>query len=333
MKAIIPTAGKGKRMRPFTHSVPKVLLQVADKPILGHILDKLLAAGVDEVAFVVGYLGDKIEEYVKSHYPDLKAHFVVQEEARGLGHAIYLTHEVFGQTTEPVLTILGDTILEADLSRLQNVKEDQIGVCEVEDPRRFGVVELENGAISAMVEKPEKPKTNLAIVGIYYLHNMPMLYECLRHNMDQGILTKGEVQLTDALQAMLGKGCKMEPFPIQGWYDCGKPETLLATNRTLLEERFMDVEEELRLRFPGIQVKPPVYVGPGAKIESSIIGPHVSISADSAVHNSIVSNSIVNAGAGLQNVILNRSIIGEGAVVKNSALRLCVGDNSEVTLD
>jgi len=333
MKAIIPTAGVGTRLRPFTHTIPKVLLHVADKPILGHILDKIVAEDIRDVTFVVGYLGDMIEKYVRREYPALDSHFVLQEEAKGLGHAIYLTRGQCAGSKEPALIILGDTILEADLSILHNAETDMIGVREVEDPRRFGVVEMRGEFISAMVEKPEKPKTNLAIVGIYYLNNLSLLYECLEANMKKGILTKGEIQLTDALQGMIERGTRMKAFKVEGWYDCGKPETLLATNHALLEKSFMNTAPELHERFGTVRIKPPVYVAPGADVSDSILGPDVTIAENAVVKNCIVSNSIINEEARLRDVLLAGSIIGSGAVVQAAALRLYVGDKSEVIFE
>ncbi|MFP4380671.1 MAG: sugar phosphate nucleotidyltransferase [Candidatus Sumerlaeia bacterium] len=333
MKAIIPTAGVGSRLRPFTHTVPKVLLQVADKPILGHILDRLIAEDIRDVTFVVGYLGEMIEEYVRKEYGDIKSHFVEQKEARGLGHAIYITKDTLADCDEPVLIILGDTIVQADLSILHDSETDLIGVCEVDDPSRFGIVELDGEMITRMVEKPAKPKTNLAIVGLYYLNNIELLYQCLEENIDNDVKTKGEIQLTDALQLMLEKGTKMKSFKAQGWYDCGKPETLLATNKTLLEQKHMNNIEELQDRFPGTAFKAPVYVGPGAEVTNSIIGPYVTVAAGAKVDNSIAANSIINSGATVQNILLGESIIGNDARVERKAVRLNVGDRSEVVFD
>ena len=333
MKAIIPTAGVGSRLRPFTHTIPKVLLQVADKPILGHILDKLVQENVHDVTFVVGYLGEQIEEYVRGAYPNLTSHFVEQKETRGLGHAILLTREALAGTNEPVLIILGDTVIDADLNLLKKADNILIGVHEVEDPRRFGVVEVQGDHIVNMVEKPERPVSNLAICGIYYLPQIEPLYACLQDNMTHGVFTKGELQLTDALQVLLRKGETMKAFEVDGWFDCGKPETLLATNRTLLEQRFSNNVEELLQRFPTIRIKPPVYIGPGAEITDSIIGPDVTISAGASVNSSIVSNAIINEGAQINNVLLADSIIGNESQVQAAALRLYVGDRSEVIFD
>ena len=154
MRAIIPVAGVGSRLRPHTYTLPKVLLNVAGKPILGHILDKLLEEGITAATIIVGYMGDLVEEYVRAHY-DFEVEFVQQTTLEGLGHAIYLAKESLGD--EPVLIILGDTIFDVDLRPVLRSKFNALGVKHVEDPRRFGVAELSGGYITKLVEKPEKP--------------------------------------------------------------------------------------------------------------------------------------------------------------------------------
>ena len=334
MRAIIPTAGMGSRLRPFTHTVPKVLLQVADKPILGHILDKLIAIGVRHVTFVVGYLGDHIESYVQTFYPHLETAFVEQAEPRGLGHAIHLTAPTHRDCDEPILIILGDTIIDVDLDLLGQADTDLIGVCEVQNPSRFGVVELDgDNRISAMVEKPETPPSNLAIVGIYYLRQPAALYEALDANIREGRLTRGEIQLTDALQRMIESGIPMCAFKVSGWHDCGKPESLLQTNHALLQQRFQTLSMDVLKHFPSVRFRPPVFVAPTAHLAESIIGPNVTIADGARVTQSIVQNSIINQGAQVENVILSNSIIGNDAQVREKALRLYVGDKSEVLFD
>ncbi|HEX2974130.1 MAG TPA: sugar phosphate nucleotidyltransferase [Tepidisphaeraceae bacterium] len=341
MKVIIPTAGEGKRLRPFTHTLPKVLLQVADKPILGHILEKLLQENLTDVTFVIGYMGDKIVEYVRRQYPSLNARFIVQEEVHstpdalyGLGYAIYLTHVHHEDSNEPLLIILGDTVIEADFSGIHGASDSMIGVHEVSDPQRFGIIELDgNDYISAMVEKPEHPKTNLAICGIYYLTQPKMLYQALRENIEAGVRTKGEIQLTDALQKILERGVRMRSFKVEGWYDCGKPETLLTTNQALLRKYFMHNIEDLQKRFPSVLVKPPVYIDPAAKIAHCIVGPDTAIGAGAQVSSSIVASTIINEGAQVHNALLSGSIIGNEAHVTGTALRLYVGDKSEIKFE
>lgn len=333
MKAIIPTAGMGKRLRPFTHSLPKVLLQVADKPIIGHIIDMMVDNGVGEITFVIGYLGDKIESYVKRNYPDLKTNFVEQPEAKGLGHAIYLTKDLHQDCDEPLLIVLGDTIIEADLSVLNEAETDLIGVREVADPRRFGVVEMNGGLISRMVEKPDKPKSNLAIVGIYYLKNPSLLFECLEENIQRKVLTKGEFQVTDAFQGMIEKGNKMGTLQVDGWHDCGTSESLLSTNQNLLRDRFPDMPGDIANCFPTVHFKPPVYVSPTAEITDCIVGPYVAVGNHVKLNRTIIRNSILNEGADVDGCVLEDSIIGCDALVRGAAHRMRIGDKSTVISD
>ncbi len=322
--AVVPVAGMGTRLRPHTHTYPKVLLTVGDKPIIGHILDDLSGAGIRKVCMVVGYLGDKIKEYVAKNYRHLEVSYVEQAEPKGLGHAIWLTRRC---VTGPVLVMLGDTILDADLAKFMNSKDDCIAVKEVADPRRFGVVETKGGYISAMVEKPEKPRTNLAIVGIYTFHNSSALYNSLQALVDSGRTTKGEIQFTDAMAAMVKAGHKIRPVPIEGWYDCGKPETLLETNRHILDRKRFSPKAKNSV------IIPPVYIAPTAKVEGSIVGPYVSIGDGVRVESSIISDAIVNENASIININLTGSLVGPSATVAGRKDQLNVGENSEIRFD
>ena len=227
MKAIIPAAGIGSRLRPHTHTAPKALLHVAGKPILGHILDELLAFGVKEIVFVVGFLGDKIVDYVKSNY-DIKASFVTQEELNGLGWAIYLT-KGYIKPDEPVLIILGDTIFETDMTTILNGQYDSIGTKIVDDPRRFGIAQTDGKFVTKLIEKPEKPLSKQALVGIYYIKSTGLFIRCLDRIIDEKITTRGEYQLTDALELMIKDGCEMTTFNVDGWFDCGLGHRLSDT--------------------------------------------------------------------------------------------------------
>ena len=322
--AVVPVAGTGTRLRPHTYTYPKVMLTVGDKPIIGHILDDLGAAGIKKVCLVVGYLGEKIKEYVGKNYKHLEVSFVEQAEQKGLGHAIWLTRR---SVAGPVLVMLGDTILDADLSKFMNSKQDCLAVKEVKDPRRFGVVEVKGGYISTMVEKPEKPKTNLAIVGIYSFHASSMLYNSLESLVKSGKTTKGEIQFTDAMSLMVKEGHKIKPVPIEGWYDCGKPETLLKTNRYILDKKKFSPKAKNSL------IIPPVYISPSASVKNSIVGPYASIGDGAKIDSSIISDSIVNENAFIININLSGSLVGPSATVIGRKDQLNVGENSEIRFD
>jgi glucose-1-phosphate thymidylyltransferase len=321
MRAIIPVAGFGSRLRPHTYTIPKVLLNVAGKPIIGHILDKIMAVGFDEATIIVGHLGDMIREYISSNY-QLKVEFVEQKEAKGLAHAVYLARATF--TAEPLLIILGDTIFDVNLKPVITEMHSAIGVKEVDDARRFGVVESRDGFVTRMIEKPEHPTSRHAIVGLYWIRNPELLEQCINELFEKDIRTKGEYQLTDALQLMIKHGEQIKTFHVDGWYDCGKPETLLATNRHLLEQ----MNNEVKLN--DVVVIPPVYVSPRAKIINSVIGPYATIAHGAVVTDSIVRNSIVSEDAQVFKALLENSIVGNNALVQGGFKRINIGDSSEI---
>lgn len=321
MRAIIPVAGVGSRLRPHTYTVPKVLLNVAGKPIIGHIMDKIIAAGFDSATIVVGYLGDLIKDYITSNYK-ITVDFVEQEERLGLGHAIYISRHTISK--DPVLIILGDTVFDVDLNAMIRNEHSSIGVKEVEDPRRFGVAEVKNGFITKLIEKPENPTSNLAIVGLYYIKRPDVLLDCLKELIKRDVRTKNEYQLTDGLQIMLERGEKMTTCTIDGWYDCGKPETLLETNRHLLHDTATNGTHE------GVVIRPPVFISPKATVENSVIGPFATIADGAVVKESIVRNSIVSENAKVENALLEDSIIGNNALIKGGFKRINIGDSSEL---
>lgn len=324
MRAVIPVAGFGSRLRPHTHSLPKVLLNVAGKPILAHILDELVKQGIHKLTLITGYKGDMIKDYVSNEY-EFEADFVEQKELLGLGHAIWTAAPTF--KGEDLMIILGDTIFDADLSLANKEGVSSLGVKQVEDPRRFGVVvQNTDGSINRLVEKPQKPISNLAIVGIYYIKNSDSLARNLQKLIDEEIKTKGEYQLTDALQLMLEEGEEMRTFPVEGWHDCGKKETMLATNRFLLE-RYKE-----KYSVDGSIIIEPSYIGKDVKIINSIIGPYASVADGSVVKDSIIKDSIISENSNVSNISAQESIIGSNVILTGKFSELNLGSNSELTL-
>ena len=321
MKAIIPVAGEGTRLRPHTHTTPKVLVNVAGQPILGHILDKIIRVGFTEATLIVGYLGEQVSEYVRSNY-DITVDIVEQEERKGLAHAIHIARKTIGD--DPILIILGDTIFDVDLKPVLAGKHSAIGVKKVEDPRRFGIAEIEGDLVTRLVEKPEHPTSNHAIVGLYWIKRPAKLLESIDHIMRKDMKTKGEFQLTDALEQMRCSGEKISTFTVDGWYDCGKPETLLATNRHLLDSAPSEYSR------PNVLVIPPVFISPTATITDSVIGPYATIADGVQISDSIVRNSIVAEEAKVLMTLLENSIVGGNAVVTGSFKRINIGDSSEI---
>jgi len=321
MKAIIPVAGEGTRLRPHTHTVPKPLLRVAGKPILGHILDDAVKIGINDIVLIVGYRGQDIVDYVRANY-DVRVNFVEQEVRLGLGHAIHLARKYVG--SEPVLIVLGDSILKGDFKKMTSSDCNFIGVKRVAEPQRFGVVNLEGDRIVDLVEKPERPQSDLAVVGIYYIKDSPALFAALDSIISSETRTKGEFQLTDALNLMIKDGTELKAFEIDSWFDCGKPETLLETNRALLELSAPGLD------LPGSIIVHPVFVAPDAVVEASVIGPYVSIAEKAVVKRSIIRNSIIGESASVEDGLLDSSLIGDNATVRGTFKRLNVGDSSEI---
>ncbi len=322
MRAVIPVAGIGTRLKPHTFTTPKVLLNVGGKPMLGHILDKLLEEGVHKATFVIGHLGDQIKDYVIREYPSIKADFIEQKKMEGLGHAIYTAIPTFDD--KEIFIILGDTVFDVYLKDVFKNKQSALGVKKVDDPSRFGVAVLENGYIKKLVEKPTTPVSNLALVGLYYIANSDALIKSLNNLVQKDIRTKGELQLTDALQMMLDDGEKIKTFDVNGWYDCGKPETLLSTNKFLLDKK------SLTKKFDNVVVNLPVYIADDAKIENSVIGPYATVDKGCVIKESVIKNSIVGSNSQVSKAMLSGSIIGSNTIVKGAFKKLNIGDSTEI---
>lgn len=327
MKAIIPVAGAGAKLRPHTYTQPKALIPIAGKTILSFIVDQLHGAGINEFIFIVGYLGEKIQDYVKETYPHLQCHFVFQNERQGTGHAIELAKNIVG--SDEVFVALGDTICEYDVAEMVSSDVSMLGVKKVDDPRSFGVAEInEEGFIEHVVEKPAIPKSNMALVGLYKIKETNFLFECLHHLLEQNIMSYGEYNLTDALDCMIKRGAKFKPFKVRNWFDCGKKETLLESNVTLLKKFGGTVAESVQTE--NSIIIPPVSIGPGCVLKNAIIGPHVAIGADTNIQYSIVRDSIIGSYTTLFEVVLDNSLIGSDASVKGLSRSLNIGDNTEI---
>jgi len=206
LKIVIPAAGQGTRLRPHTHTLPKVMLPVAGRPIIGHILADVAALGPDEVRLVVGYRGDTVEDYARRAFPDLPVRIVWQERQEGLGHAVLQGLEAGDR--DDVLVVLGDTVFDVDYAEVVAHEDHVLGVRPVPDPERFGIVELDpsGGLVAKLVEKPAEPKGNLALVGLYYVRDGELLRQAIAGLVEDDDRTRGEYQLTDALQRMIVAG-------------------------------------------------------------------------------------------------------------------------------
>ena len=329
MKAIIPVAGIGSRLRPHTHTQPKSLVPVAGNTILGHIIDRLQAVGLTEFVFIVGYLGDKIVDYVRRQYPDLQATFVLQEPREGIGHALWLAREEYRHDPDGVLIMLGDTIVDVDLAELLRTPGSVLAVKEVKTPTLFGIVETQNGRVSKVVEKPKIPKSNFAMVGLYKLVFPEKLALALEWLMATERRTHGEYQLTDALMHLIEEGEAMTTAPVDNWFDCGRKESLLEANARLLNQpEFLDRRDYSE--FPDAVIIPPVSIGRGCKISQSIIGPNVAIGDRTIIQNTILSDSIIGSYSELRSAVMHDCIVGSDASFRGMNHSLNIGDNTEI---
>lgn len=333
MKVIIPVAGAGMRLRPHTYTQPKPLMPVAGKPIICFIVDKLREAGIQDFVFVLGYLGEKIRDFIGETYPDLKVEFVYQEHREGSAHAIATAREAIEDEDE-IFIAFGDTIFDVDLQQMLDCPHSCLGVKKVADPREFGVAEFgDDGKVLRMVEKPRIPKSNMAIVGLYKVKEVPALLRAIDYLMENDIRTVGEYQLTDALQYMVEQGVHFQTLPVSNWFDCGRKEVLLETNAMLLDQRdrksgLQDIPE-----FENTIFIHPVAVGNNCHISHSIIGPHVTIGDNASIQRAIIQDSIVGNFAALEEVVLKHSVIGSDASIRGMNLSLNIGDNTEIDFD
>jgi len=327
MKAVIPVAGIGTRLRPHTHTQPKSLIPVAGKPILAHIVDQLVMAGITDIIFIIGYLGDKIEEYITKNYPNITATFVIQTTGKGTGHAIWLAKEVINN--DEILIVFGDTICEVNWQAVILSPNSTLGVKKVDDPRQFGVAEVnDKNKIMRLVEKPAIPKSNLALVGIYKIKETEQLMNCLQNNIENNVKTQNEFHLTDALMCMVSMGFEFDTFKVDSWFDCGKKDILLQTNQLLLKRgNFTSTNSEL---VQNSIIIPPVFIGLGTKINNSIIGPNVSIGENALIESSIIKESIIGPYAELYNAVLHNSLIGNDASLQGTVHSLNLGDSAEI---
>ncbi len=329
MKAIIPVAGAGTKLRPHTYTQPKALIPLAGKTILSIIVDQLKDAGITDFIFIIGYLGEKIQDYITEKYPDLNCSFITQSERYGTGHAIALTRDAVGD--EEVLVVLGDTIAEYDLRMVLDAPFSMLGIKKVDDPRNFGVAEIdEQNFISRVVEKPSIPKSNMALVGIYRIKETALLFSCIKKISENNIRSYSEFSLTDALECMIEQGAKFQPFKVSNWFDCGKKETLLESNAILLKKFGGSIPEVNN--YQNSIIIPPVSIGDGCVIHNSVIGPNVAIGEHSIINHSILKDSIIGAYSHINEIVLNNSLIGSDAEVKGVSRNLNIGDNTAIDL-
>ena len=327
LKAIVPVAGAGTRLRPFTYTQPKALIPIAGKPIISYIIDDLKSHGVSEFLFIVGYFGEKIVDYVKENYPDLKTEFVFQAKREGIGQAVFLVKE-FVHPEDALIIVLGDSLI--DISKeFYLSKMSSIAIKKVKDPSNFGVVELgDNGQIIRFVEKPKMPKSNLALTGLYKIVDTEILFSILEKYAKDGMRTEGEFQLTDVLNEMLKQGVEFDLVTADHWLDVGNGEVLLNSNSLLLKKYGGFIAPTARIE--NSIIVEPVYIADNCEIINAIVGPDVSLGVNTRIENSIITNGIIGSFSKLDTMKLSEFVIGSDSSLKGASQTITVGDNTEI---
>lgn len=332
MNIIIPMAGMGKRLRPHTLTIPKPLIPIAGKPIVQHLVEDIAALvpdKLDQIVFVTGRFGDDAESHLLEVAKSLGAEgkIAYQDEALGTAHAIWCAKEALVGKT---IVAFADTLFRADF-KLDETKDGVLWVKQIEDPSAFGVVKLdEENTIVDFVEKPQTFVSDLAMIGIYYFKDGAALAEEIKYLMDNNVMKSGEYQLPDALRRMTDKGLKFGPGKVDEWMDCGNPPATIDTNERILHWKYPSSEISADATVENSVIIDPCFIGAGAKITNAVIGPYVSIGANSEVSNSRIENSIVQTNTHISNTVATKSMVGNFAKIKSKAQVLSVGDYNKI---
>lgn len=338
MNIIIPMAGRGSRLRPHTLTTPKPLVPVAGKPIVERLVEdivRMLPTSVDKIAFVTGRFGEESETSLLEVASRLGAEgrICYQDEPLGTAHAILCGEELL---EGPVVVAFADTLFRADFT-IDAEADGVLFTQKIDDPSAFGVVVTdEDGNITDYVEKPQEFVSDQAMIGIYSFKDGARLKKELQYLIDNNVLLSDEYQLPDALRNMTKSGLKFIPGEVGEWMDCGNKKVTVETNRRVLAI----LEEEGRLHEGnGIDptaeiidstVIPPCFIGPGVKIVRSVVGPHVSLGANTVVTNSTLQDCLIQGDTIIDNSVMDGAMVGTKASVIGTPLDVSIGDFSSI---
>lgn len=312
MKIVLPLAGQGTRLLPHTETMPKPLLFIAGKSIIDHLMSELISLNPSEFVFITGYLKEQLETHLRENFPNIPMKFIEQTDPQGLGHAIYQARDAFNKD-EDMLVILGDQTFTIDWAKMLNNDYNRLSIIKVKNPSSFGIVNIDaQGFVTNMEEKPMHPKSNLAISGTYYFPSAQAVFAALAYQISHDIRTKGEIQMTDAMQIMLQQGEKFQTLEINDWNDCGNHKDLLHANRTLLKKYTQNPDFD-----DSVRIHPPIWVADQVEITNSVLGPNVTIAKGAKIHDSTISNSVINKNVSLNHCDLQDSYIGQDCQLEN----------------
>lgn len=322
----------GKRMRPHTLTTAKPLLPVAGKPIVQRLVEDIVATcneKIDEIAFIISpAFGKDVEAHLLKVAGDLgaKGRICYQENPKGTAHAILCASDCLNGN---VFIAFADTLFKANFS-IDTNRDAIVWTQKVEDPSAFGVVKL-NAAneIEAFVEKPKDFVSDLAIIGVYYFKDGENLKKELQYLIDNGIMLKGEYQITDAMDNMLRKGVKFYTDQVEEWLDCGNKDNTVFTNGRVLDIK-KDTEQLVSETaiFTNSVIIEPCFIGENVKVKNSVIGPFVSLESGVQVESSCISNSIIQSDSIVKNARLENSMLGKNVNYTENPKALSMGDFS-----
>jgi glucose-1-phosphate thymidylyltransferase len=330
MNIIIPMAGMGKRMRPHTLTTPKPLVPVAGKPIVQWLVEDLIQScpePVKEIAFIVGRFGSETEKTLIEIATSLgaKGSIHYQDEPLGTAHAILCAKELL---EGPVVVAFADTLFVSDFAIDPN-NDGVIWVHKVANPQQFGVVKVDsNNHITDFVEKPKDFVSDLAIIGIYFFKDGLNLRKELQYLIDNNITEKGEYQLTNALENMKQKGLKFSPGAVDEWLDCGNYEATVYTNQRVLAHKGTGGKLISKHLSSNSIIIEPCYIGEGAVLTDSIIGPYASIGNGTKISGSVIKNSIVLNQTEIKDVVIHNALVGNSVIVEGKPKEFSLGDFS-----